>query len=544
MRPGFRNHRISRPGERPSRPCIPAVLAGSLQVASGGGTAFGADAPSDDPGRTGSQGVYGMKGMKRRLRSFGRSIRHKVLLGIVLSLVGVGTLGAVSYYYLRQLEETLALAEGVDDLQSDVLEIRRSEKNYLLYGLGADRVESLRYVDQAISRARGLLRRKPGAELPGGTLGSGRARLTGLLVRMEAYRDGFRALGSPHDPRAENVRMLGKELVADTQLLVGRLRGHILEIVSALRRQLVFSTAALLGVGLFLAWLMGRRILHALGLIEKATTRVVKGDFSPLPLERAEAESRHVLEALNHMICELESRQNQLVQEKKLASLGVLTAGIAHQLNNPLNNIFTSCQLLRESGAHGGDAGFPEEMLRNIHQEVLRARDIVRGLLDFARQSDFSLKPVSLADVVGRAVALVAGETPPGLRIDVDVPPDLVLPADGRRLQEVCINLLLNAIQAVSRLPGRISVTARRDELAAQAVLRVRDSGDGIPEAGLGRIFDPFFTLKGVGKGTGLGLSVAFGIIRRHGGTISVESREGEGSCFTVRLPLGAHKGE
>ena len=116
-----------------------------------------------------------MKGMKRRLRSFGRSIRHKVLLGIVLSLVGVGTLGAVSYYYLRQLEETLALAEGVDDLQSDVLEIRRSEKNYLLYGLGADREESLRYVDQAISRARGLLRRKPGADLPGGTLGSGRA---------------------------------------------------------------------------------------------------------------------------------------------------------------------------------------------------------------------------------------------------------------------------------------------------------------------------------------------------------------------------------
>lgn len=485
-----------------------------------------------------------MKGMKRRLRSFGRSIRHKVLLGIVLSLVGVGTLGAVSYYYLRQLEETLALAEGVDDLQSDVLEIRRSEKNYLLYGLGADREESLRYVDQVISRARGLLRRKPGADLPGGTLGSGRARLTRLLVRMEAYRDGFRALGSPHDPQAENVRMLGKELVADTQLLVGRLRGHILEIVSALRRQLVFSTAALLGVGLFLAWLMGRRILHALGLIEKATTRVVKGDFSPLPLEGAEAESRHVLEALNHMICELESSQNQLVQEKKLASLGVLTAGIAHQLNNPLNNIFTSCQLLRESGAHGGDAGFPAKMLHNIHQEVLRARDIVRGLLDFARQSDFSLKPVALADVVGRAVALVAGETPPGLRIDIDVPPDLVLPADGRRLQEVCINLLLNAVQAVSRLPGRISVTARRDEAAAQAVLRVRDSGDGIPEAGLGRIFDPFFTLKGVGKGTGLGLSVAFGIIRRHGGTISVESVEGEGSCFTVRLPLDAHKGE
>lgn len=107
-----------------------------------------------------------MKGMKRRLRSFGRSIRHKVLLGIVLSLVGVGTLGTVSYYYLRQLEETLALAEGVDDLQSDVLEIRRSEKNYLLYGLGADREESLRYVDQAISRARGLLHRKPGADLP------------------------------------------------------------------------------------------------------------------------------------------------------------------------------------------------------------------------------------------------------------------------------------------------------------------------------------------------------------------------------------------
>lgn len=556
------------------------------------------------------------------------NIRQLVLFGISVSILGFSLLGGLSYNYLLQIEDALALAEVVDDLSNDILEIRRYEKNYLLYAMEEDHAENLVFIGRALDV---IERIEPGGNGVQGTDLRGSDGLRALRRDLHGYRDTFSRLGEVQlaGPQRElvrgalrdDLREQGKALVAQARQIVTYQRERILGIVGSLKHQLLLSIGAMVGLAAFFSWLIGRRILGALSVIERSARQIVQGSLERLPLPATSDETRGVVEAFNHMLVELEHRQNQLVQEKKLASLGVLTSGIAHQLNNPLNNISTSCQILREElryaaggkGVDGGQAGpggmngtggadsaggtgvtgapvfasppasavaagldpaLAGRMLENIHQEVRRSRDIVKGLLEFSRETDFSLKPVALRDVVGRSVALVASEVPACIAIDADVPGDIVLPLDVQRFQEVLLNLLINAIQAVQAaqerdggapegitsdggmpdgvMPdgkgpdgacpraGAITVTAARDAAARQVVLRVADTGIGIGPEHLGRIFDPFFTLKEVGKGTGLGLSVAFGIIRKHGGSIGVESTPGAGTCFTIRLPLGA----
>jgi signal transduction histidine kinase len=236
------------------------------------------------------------------------------------------------------------------------------------------------------------------------------------------------------------------------------------------------------------------------------------------------------------MVQELEKRQDQLVQGKKMSSIGVLTAGIAHQLNNPLNNISTSCQIILEE-LDDGDKELLRKLLTNVEQEVYRARDIVKGLLEFSRVRDFALKTVPLEEVVKRSTRLISSQVPPGIDVVTEVPGDLILELDPQRMQEVFLNLLMNAIQAITETPGEIKISARADAARREAVITVADTGVGIPQEELDRIFDPFFTTKEVGAGTGLGLSIVYGIIEKHHGRISVESREGEGTRFIIRMP-------
>ena len=466
-------------------------------------------------------------------------IRHKVALGIVAATLALGLLGAVSYHHLAQIEEALRLAEVVDDLANDILEVRRYEKNYLLYSLEEDFLESLRYADLGLASIDRIAHDETAVRTSRAGA-DGFARLRILLLR---YKEGVLKLAGSNGAKAEleaarnDLREHGKALVETSQGFVAEQREGILRIVDSLKQQLLLSICAALGLALAFAWFVGRGIIQALRLINRSTAQIAQGDFTPLPVPHTRDETRNVAEAFNRMIVELEKRQNQLVQEKKLASLGVLTSGIAHQLNNPLNNISTSCQILREEGVVKEDE-FTRELLDNIYHEVLRSRDIVKGLLEFSRVTDFSLKPVSLDAVVERSMRLVASQLPGGIVTERDIPAGLLVPMDAQRMQEVFLNLFINAMQAMTP-PGRISVQAEADTARSQAVIRVADTGTGIKPEHLGRIFDPFYTLKEVGKGTGLGLSIVFGIIKKHGGTIVAENRQdGPGAVFTIRLPL------
>jgi C4-dicarboxylate-specific signal transduction histidine kinase len=242
---------------------------------------------------------------------------------------------------------------------------------------------------------------------------------------------------------------------------------------------------------------------------------------------------------------ELRDKQDQLVQAGKLATLGELATGIAHELNNPLNNIglfagnaIDSLELGEESKERAVGA------LRDVLQQVRKATEIISHLRTFGRAAPVSRDLVSLRVVIEQAISLVQEQL--RLRqIDVTIelgPEDLIVEGNSIQLEQVFINLLTNARDAVADSPRKaIRISAAIHSTDVQVTFT--DTGRGIPRELEGRIFDPFFTTKEIGKGTGLGLSIVYGIVREHGGTISVVSRPGEGATFLISLPSAGGAG-
>src|SRR5881409_2171508 len=237
---------------------------------------------------------------------------------------------------------------------------------------------------------------------------------------------------------------------------------------------------------------------------------------------------------------ELRDKQEQLVQAGKLATLGELTTGVAHELNNPLNNtgLFVGNALdLIELGA--ADKGQIVRELRQAMQQVSKATQIISHLRTFGRAAPVSREPISLRPVIERALSLMREQLRlREIEVTVDLGPDEpVVLGNAIQLEQVFINLLTNARDAVAEAPRKaIRIAGSTGSGAVEVSLA--DSGHGIPPGLERRIFDPFFTTKEVGKGTGLGLSITYGIINEHGGTISVVSPPGEGATFLIHLPL------
>jgi PAS domain S-box-containing protein len=249
--------------------------------------------------------------------------------------------------------------------------------------------------------------------------------------------------------------------------------------------------------------------------------------------------ARRLLEA------EKEDMQRQLYQTSKLASLGELSAGVAHEINNPLNGIINFAQLLKDEPAARTE--FERRMIDGIIDEGGRIAQIVRGLLSFARpDSNDAPARAHVHETVQTSVTLFGHQLEKdGVHVRVEVEPNLPpVRADGSRLRQVVVNMISNAHHAL-RARGsdgqarvfRISARRAGREGAERVLLEFYDSGVGIRADDLDRVFDPFFTTRRDAGGTGLGLSISFAIVRDYGGTIRVESREGEFTRFTVELP-------
>jgi len=243
---------------------------------------------------------------------------------------------------------------------------------------------------------------------------------------------------------------------------------------------------------------------------------------------------------------ELRDKQEQLVQAGKLATLGELTTGVAHELNNPLNNmgLFVGNAIdLIELGV--SDKGRIVGELRRATQQVRKATEIISHLRTFGRAAAVSREPISLRQVIERARSLMQEQ----LRLrEIEVTVDLgseepVVVGNPIQLEQVFINLLANARDAVADA-SRKAIRVSGSIGSATVEIALTDTGPGIPPGLERRIFDPFFTTKEVGKGTGLGLSITYGIIKEHGGTISVVSPPGDGATFLIRLPLAAAERE
>src|ERR671933_2340772 len=237
---------------------------------------------------------------------------------------------------------------------------------------------------------------------------------------------------------------------------------------------------------------------------------------------------------------ELREKQDQLVQAGKLATLGELTTGVAHELNNPLNNIGLFVGNVIDELRFG--EGERERLISDLEKamdQVRKATEIISHLRTFGRIAPVNVEPVDVDDVIERSLLLVHEQLRlRGIEVELDLCPDeLLVLANPIQLEQVFINLLTNARDALEEAPKKtIRIVSSRDEEWIR--ITFADSGPGIPAEVAPRVFDPFFTTKEVGAGTGLGLSITYSILKEYGGEISVESRRGRGATFVIELPL------
>jgi two-component system NtrC family sensor kinase len=276
---------------------------------------------------------------------------------------------------------------------------------------------------------------------------------------------------------------------------------------------------------------------------ERTAPLVVRPESSQKVLRLAAAPladaERGTVVILIEDVTEQRALEAQIIQNDKMASIGQLVSGVAHELNNPLTSIAGLAELLLERPPH---PELPREHLRVIYDQAERAGRIVRNLLTFARKGVPEKTAVDLHDVVVRTSLLIMYELQlHGIDLESDLSPEpTVVLGDRYELQQVLLNLVTNAVQAVSGLePGksrRITLATRR--VNGEAMLCVRDTGPGVPTHLVPYLFTPFFTTKGPGEGTGLGLSLSYGLVKAHGGVLEYEAPADGGAEFRVTLPL------
>jgi len=462
------------------------------------------------------------------------NIRQKIVFGIVIFAICFGCIGILSYSNTVQLEREVLIVERADDLSNFILEIRRNEKNFFLYHDQTIFSKGIENINEAAALLKSLTPefRQPVVKQHGISLEMNLKRYrtvidTFLLNKQSGRVDIF-------EDKESVLREIGQELVEDSRAISQFERSSILSINNKLRTTLILSMVAIAAVLFTLVAFFTSSILHPLRRVQTATKQIALGTFVPLPVKNAHDEVQQVFVALNSMVEQLTKHQVQLVQSQKLSSIGTLASGIAHQLNNPLNNISTSCQILMEEKKLTTELA--TRMLHNIEQETFRSRDIVKGLLEFSREREYSPASFPLENVVQSAMRLVSSHVSSNISIKIDIPKGLQLQVDHQRMQEAFINLIINAVQAIEPNEGVITIGAMEEN--DHALISVRDTGAGISKEILERIFDPFFSTKEVGQGTGLGLYIVYGIIEKHKGSIRVESTPDSGTTFFIQLPL------
>jgi len=396
--------------------------------------------------------------------------------------------------------------------------------------------------------------RLPGPEVPQIlTTDDGSRRLLSSVVAIENEPDCSNAACHIH-PASQ--RILG---VLDVIIPFHHFDGRI---SSATTRLVRLSVLSILTICLLISILARRQVVSPIRFLLEGTERVAEGHFDhTLPVQSRD-ELGALSRAFNRMTRELRSHDEDLkrwvvtledkvkertrelekariwmVQQEKMASLGRLSAGVAHEINNPLTSILVFSSILRDKlDVDHGDY----KKVSTIVNETIRCREIVERLLTFSRQDEPKKEDQDINQIIGKSLELLKNQAIfQNIRIHQHLRKDLPqVSIDVNQIQQVIVNILINAADAMPA-GGDLRIRSYLAPLAEgrYVVCDFEDTGEGIPEENIPQLFDPFFSTKE--KGTGLGLSICYGIIQRHGGKIEVKSKKGKGSVFTIRLPLG-----
>lgn len=504
------------------------------------------------------------------MRRYQSSIRQKITLGYYGTVAIVVGLSIFTFLELRFLEKKIMFGEVISEFFDTTLEIRRFEKNFFLYGKQDDYRENARYVE----KAQELLEKN----LEGLSAIAEQGQISSLGNYLRLYQDLMKeyASSAPEEGRSMpgagsaqrriektilegKIRETGKHIITVAEEISKTERKSLQSILYKSQRMLILSIFFLSLLAILIGQVLSRMVVRPLKSLEGSMRQIAEGRFEKVSINSHDREIVSLTTAFNKMLKELELRQRHLVQSEKLASLGTLLSGVAHELNNPLSNISSSCQILMEE-LEEADREYKKELLSQIDEQTDRARNIVRSLLEFSREKEFKKETLPLKSLFEETLRFVKGQVPTKISVTLDIPEDIAIFADKQRIQQAFLNLVKNAIEAVAD-EGEVIIRAKKhravDKTEATAEIynhmkyrgkctlegdtvdiEIRDTGLGIPPEILHRVFDPFFTTKDVGKGSGLGLFIVHEIIEEHDGCIAVESERGKGTTFFISLPL------
>jgi signal transduction histidine kinase len=466
------------------------------------------------------------------------SIRNRIAIGYLLTFVL--TFGATIYgtVFISGLAQEQRYLENARIFEFEIQQARKFEKDYFLHNV--DLIDALYHAQNARSVLvffKDDMRRILGTE--------GFESVSDQLIQYEESLQEIVALGSRTDSAAAEMRRAveptlrttSAKIVMDYRGAIERERLNVSDSLSSSKAMAIIGLFLILALQIIIAAFVISHVIRPFRRFEEYFHRIAEGDFSPItPARRYRDEFSDLAVAINFMLAKLKTQQEQILHSRKIAAIGTLTAGIAHELNNPLNNVNITIEALLD--------GFDElpdhkkrTLLNDAFAQAERAGDIVKRLLDFSRYRETSLEKSSVNDIVEISVKMVGNEVAlNNIRFELNLGADLpCVRADRNKLQQVFINIFLNAIQAMPN-GGEIMVASYVDD--GYIRVDIGDTGTGMSQEVLERMFDPFFTTKDPGKGTGLGLSVAYGIMEKHNGLITAESVLGKGTTISMKLPV------
>jgi len=466
------------------------------------------------------------------------TIKKRIFLAIAVQAVMILMVCIFSYMAFRNMLSKLQTIERIDDLNISLLEMRKAEKNYFLY-------KDVNSLEEAITRGEDRYGKIQALEGYGDTLNP--QAYEKLRDNLELYLQKARSLLQEQTPPPNyelEFRNLGHSLTALSETILRTEREDINKIIHASIIRLIGSLGVIFLLQLLFGHYFFKVVNQELNRLQWLMQMISSGKIhEAVTNEVPHNEIQMAGKALLDMARELDKREQELFQAKKLASIGVLIAGVAHELGNPLNNIAMLGQAYMSIYDMLGDEE-KKTFMGDVLNQTERIQKIILKLLDFSRQKKPELENYHPLEIVNRGVELVANQLKISnikLHLNADEPLPMIQ-VDAPQIEQVLINLMVNAIQAMPQ-GGEMYIDIASPPPGEQVIIAVRDTGRGIPREILANIFDPFFSTKGT-KGTGLGLSVSYGIVKEHGGEITVSSEwEGKGTTFSIKLPAAAEKG-
>jgi len=466
-----------------------------------------------------------------------KTIRKQIIMAFVICFVFMAAIIVVNYSNSRRLYRSMQLFELSGDLESTILEMRRYEKNYFLYRQNFNYEENLTYTNRL-----SLMLQRDREDL---IAALGEENYDNFTTYASDYADQMSSLHHESCDPGEcaeleaQIRGTGQNLNLLADQLITAERKGINQLLQQMMPLPLISLVVLVALMVFVIFFIGEKVIRPLARITRESEAVARGAFQRITaFGESENEIFQLITAINSMMAELERRQEQLIQSRKIASIGTLTAGIAHEINNPVNNLSLILESLIEHG-EGMTEGERSKMHRDAMDQADRTSEIVKNLLEFSRSSHPRVEDVDLVEIVDKTNRLLRNEFDlHKIRFVKEVKTEFHRARlDKGGMQQVLLNLFVNSIQAMED-GGELRVIVGPGDAAHEVRLDIIDTGPGIPPEYLERVFDPFFTTKKEGEGTGLGLSVSYNIVEKNGGRMEVYNDPDSGAHFCIRLPL------